>query len=201
MNLETLKYLLEQWGTTGLFFGNILDCSFISFMGFMDYMFFLLCAGKPPFAILLNCIVATISAVAGMSLFYGVIWKTKERFFGRFLNKRSFSVIKDFVWNYEILFAIFIAFAPPPIPFKILLIACILFSRKFHNFLIGIIIGRFLRYFPQGFCYYLYGEEIKEVISSNYKILITLLLIAFILSFLVNKYIKDRIMILSEVHD
>lgn len=181
--MEHIISWLEQWGMLGLFLGNILDSSFIGLGGTMDALLVALCMGNEFSSVFLNSLSATAGSVIGTIILYIVIWKGKNTFLKKYLQRNSLLRLKSFVEQYELPLILFVCIAPPPFPFKIFLISAILFGKRFRNILIGVILGRGFRFFFEGFASWRYGEQLKEY----YPVIIAIFILMFISSFFVKK--------------
>ncbi|HPZ09839.1 MAG TPA: hypothetical protein PL110_17205 [Candidatus Eremiobacteraeota bacterium] len=187
MNLENIKYLIEVWGPIGLLIANILDSSFISMSGIMDGVFIGLCIEKSLPEVLLNCICATTGSSTGMVIMYFTIRKGKDLFLKDYLEKGFILRFKDLIERYEFFFVIFLCIMPPPFPFKAVLVASILLSKKFSHYLGGVITGRLFRYLFEGLLAWKYGEEIKYIMINHYSYVILGIVILGLLSYLIKR--------------
>ena len=138
----------EALGGPGLFLLSFLDSSFLSFPEVVDVLMIGLVA-KYPERLLWYTALPTIGSIAGSYMLYAFARRGGEAFVRRRLKERyvnrAFAVFR----RYGLLAVIVPSLLPPPVPFKIFVLAAGAAGMKRLDFLVAIAIGRSIRYFGE----------------------------------------------------
>lgn len=138
----------EALGGPGLFFLAFLDSSFLSFPEVVDVLMIGLVA-KYPERLVWYATLPTIGSILGSYLLYLFALRGGEAFVRRRLSERhvdrAFAVFR----KYGLLAIVVPSLLPPPVPFKIFILAAGASRMKRLDFLVAISIGRSVRYFGE----------------------------------------------------
>lgn len=176
-------------GGPGLFVIAVGDSSFVSVPEGNDILIIALSIGQS-WARMCYLVLMTIAgSVVGCTLLYSVGRKG-----GAFVQKIS----RDKLWKAEVMYQryglwpiIVACMMPPPMPFKIFVLAAGVLRVSFRSFLTAVLVGRSIRYFTWGILAVLYGQSLKDYVEQNLTMAGTALLAALALlvvtSFLLRK--------------
>ena len=170
----------EALGSPGLFLLAFLDSSFLSFPEVVDVLMMGL-AAKYPERALWYAALPTAGSVAGCYVLYSLALRGGEAFVRRRLKahhvERAFAVFR----KYGLLAVAVPSILPPPVPFKIFVLAAGASGMKRLDFLIAISIGRGVRYFGEALLAAWYGEaalrRIEAFVHEHTTLVIAVVLI------------------------
>jgi membrane protein YqaA with SNARE-associated domain len=153
-------------GGPGLFFIAFLDSSFLSFPEVCDLLIVLLTVqhkARMPFYALM----CTLGSVAGCLALYTVGRRGGEAFLKRRFKEgyveRAMAVFR----RHGVLAIVVPSLLPPPMPFKIFVLAAGVARVRLVNFLTAVFIGRSIRYFGEGLLALWYGEQAIAFLHEN----------------------------------
>ena len=138
----------EALGGPGLALLAFLDSSFLSFPQIVDILMMGLVA-KYPERLVWYAGLSTIGSVAGSYLLYVVALRGGEAFVRRRLGERHMNRAFAVFRRYGLLAVAIPAILPPPVPFKVFVLAAGASGMKRVDFLIAITLGRSTRYFGE----------------------------------------------------
>lgn len=155
--LDWVMGIAEMLGGPGLFLLAFLDSSFLSFPEVVDVLMIGLVA-KYPGRMLWYAAMPALGSIAGSYVIYTLARRGGEAFLRRRLHERhvdrALAVFRRFG-----LFAVAIpSIMPPPVPFKIFILAAGAARVGRVDFLIAISVGRGVRYFGEAVLAAWYGE-------------------------------------------
>src|SRR5580704_3789955 len=140
---------IASLGAFGLFTIAFLDSSFLSFPFIMDLLVISVTALRkdlmPWYAGM-----TTLGSLAGCLLLYFLARKGGEAFFRRKAGKLS-RYVQKWVESHAFLSVFIGALLPPPFPFSPIVVAEGLCQIPLRTFIAGIVLGRSIRYFGDGF--------------------------------------------------
>lgn len=168
--LDWVMGLAEMLGGPGLGLLAFLDSSFLSFPEVVDILMIGLVA-KYPGRMLWYAAWPTVGSIAGSYVIYALARSGGEAFLRRRLHERhvdrAFAVFR----KYGLLAVAIPSIMPPPVPFKIFILAAGAARVKPLDFLISITIGRGVRYFGEALLAAWYGEaaiaKIEELLHDH----------------------------------
>jgi membrane protein YqaA with SNARE-associated domain len=149
--------ILLPLGGWGLFLAAVLDSSFIPLPEGVDVWLISLSVLQParmPYYVLL----ATAGSLLGCSMLYFLARWSEETF----LEKKRYAGlprVQRWVEKYEFGALLIGSILPPPMPFKLVVIAAGLIRGHFGNFLLALTIGRAVRYAGEGILAVRYGKQ------------------------------------------
>jgi membrane protein YqaA with SNARE-associated domain len=149
--------IAETFGGPGLFLLAFLDSSFLSFPEVVDILMVGLVA-RYPGRLVWYATLPTLGSVAGSYVIYTLARRGGEAFLRRRMHERHVDRALAVFRKYGLLAVAIPAILPPPMPFKIFILAAGAARVKRVDFLIAISIGRGTRYFGEAFLAAWYGE-------------------------------------------
>lgn len=156
-------------GGPGLFILAFLDSSFLSFPEVCDLLIVWLTVRHKE-RMLFYALMCTLGSVAGCFALYTVGRRGGEAFLKRRFKaghiERAMAVFR----RYGLLAVIVPSLLPPPMPFKIFVLAAGVSKVRPFDFLVAVSIGRGLRYFGEGFLALWYGEQAIAFMRQNARV-------------------------------
>jgi membrane protein YqaA with SNARE-associated domain len=160
-----LEKLVAALGGSGLFLVTFLDSSLLSFPFVADALVIEVSMHKParmPY----YCAMAALGSLAGCIWLYLIAKKGGEAFFHRRAGKIALQV-KRWVESNAFLSVFLPAILPPPVPFKPFVLAEGVFQVPLRTFVLGLLLGRGLRYFIEGILAVRYGEAVLLYLMTH----------------------------------
>jgi membrane protein YqaA with SNARE-associated domain len=160
-----LEKLVATLGGSGLFLVTFLDSSVLSFPLVADALVIEVSMHKParmPY----YCAMAALGSLAGCIWLYLLAKKGGEAFFQRRAGKIALQV-KRWVESNAFLSVFLPAILPPPVPFKPFILAEGVFQVPLRTFVLGLLLGRGLRYFIEGILAVRYGEAVLLYLMTH----------------------------------
>lgn len=153
-------------GGPGLFLIAFLDSSFLSFPQVVDILLMGLVA-KYPERLLYYASLPTLGSILGCFVLYTLARRGGEAFLRRRLHDRHVDRYLAIFRKYG-LFAIAIpSILPPPVPFKVFVLAAGAAGVRRVDFIIAIAIGRGIRYFGEAALAAWYGPVAIDFLQEN----------------------------------
>ncbi|MGH9373454.1 MAG: YqaA family protein [Vicinamibacterales bacterium] len=156
----------ESLGGPGLFIIAFLDSSFLSFPEVCDALIVLLTVRHGE-RMLYYALVTTLGSIAGCYALYTVGRKGGEAFLRRRFKPGHVDRAMTIFRRFGMLAIIVPSLLPPPMPFKIFVLAAGVARVRTVDFLLAVAIGRSLRYFGEGFLALWYGERAITFLREN----------------------------------
>jgi membrane protein YqaA with SNARE-associated domain len=150
--------ILLPLGGQGLFVAATLDSSFIPLPEGVDLWLISLSMLRPermPYYILL----ATLGSVLGCCVLYFLVRWGEEKFIENNPKYAALPRVRRWVEKYEFMALLVGAILPPPMPFKLVVIAAGLVKGRFEKFVIALILGRTIRYAGEAILAVRYGKR------------------------------------------
>ena len=147
--LAWIQGFAESLGGPGLFLIAYLDSSFLSFPEVCDVLIVLLTV-QHPHRMIFYAGVTTIGSVAGCYSLYLVGRKGGEAFLRKRFHERHVDGALGVFRRHGILSVLVPSLLPPPMPFKIFVLAAGVSGMRTFDFLLAVSIGRGLRFFGIG---------------------------------------------------
>lgn len=163
-------------GGPGLLLVAMADSSFLSVPEGNDLLIVALAMGQTWSRMCYLVLMTIVGSVIGCSLLYGA--GRKGGTFARGLSERKLRGARALYRKYGAWTIVVGAIVPPPMPFKIFVLAAGFFEVSFTRFLAAVLIGRSVRYFTWGVLAVLWGERVKEFLERNMVTVGSLLLAA-----------------------
>ena len=153
-------------GGPGLFVIAFLDSSFLSFPEVCDLLIVLLTIqhkARMPFYALM----CTLGSVCGCVALYSVGRRGGEAFLKKRFKAGHIERAMELFRRHGLLAIIVPSLLPPPMPFKIFVLAAGVARVRLMDFLLAVLIGRGIRYFGEGFLALWYGEAAIAFLRDN----------------------------------
>jgi membrane protein YqaA with SNARE-associated domain len=153
-------------GGPGLFIIAFLDSSFLSFPEVCDLLIVVLTLQHRE-RMLFYALMCTLGSVAGCFALYSVGQRGGEAFLKKRFKAGNVERAMDMFRRYGLLAVIVPSLLPPPMPFKIFVLAAGVARVRRTQFLTAVVIGRGIRYFGEGFLALWYGEQAINYLRDN----------------------------------
>lgn len=162
-----LQHWVASMGGAGIFAVAFLDSSVLSFPIITDLLIIQQSIEHPE-RMLYYAVMATIGSLAGCIWLYLIAKKGGEEFFHRHAKKhRLTDKVREWVDSNAFLSAFVPALLPPPLPFKLFVVAEGVFQVPFRTFVTALLIGRFLRYLIEGVLAVHYGPRATQFLLAH----------------------------------
>jgi membrane protein YqaA with SNARE-associated domain len=153
-------------GAPGLFLISFLDSSVLTFPVINDFLLVDL-SYRHPSRMPLYAIMAALGSVLGCVLLYFIARKGGEALYQRKAGPRA-TAIRKWVERNGFGGMLFAALLPPPVPFKIFVLAGGVFEVPLASFVSAIALARLIRYFGLGYLSVRYGHG-AQTLLLKYK--------------------------------
>jgi membrane protein YqaA with SNARE-associated domain len=163
-----LAHLVATLGGLGLFVVAFLDSSVLSFPVVTDLLVIEESIQNParmPYYALM----ATVGSLAGCFWLYLLARKGGEAFFHSRAGRHA-ERARRWVDSNAFLSVFIPAILPPPLPFKVFVLAEGVFQVPMRTFVIALVLGRGLRYFGEGIFAVRYGESATQFLLAHGRI-------------------------------
>ena len=155
--LNWVQGFAETLGGPGLFLLSFLDSSFLSFPEVTDILIVVLVARHPE-RFLWYSVMPTLGSILGSYILFALARRGGEAFLRRRLSadkvERAFAGVR----KYGLLAVAIPSIMPPPVPFKIFVLAAGAARVRPLDFLIAVSIGRGVRYIGEAVLALYYGQ-------------------------------------------
>ena len=156
-------------GGPGLFILAFLDSSFLSFPEVCDLLIVWLTVRHKE-RMLFYALMCTLGSVAGCFALYSVGRRGGEAFLRKRFKAGNIERAMAVFRRFGLLAIIVPSLLPPPMPFKIFVLAAGVAKVRPFDFLVAVSIGRGLRYFGEGFLALWYGEQAIAFMRQNARV-------------------------------
>lgn len=177
----------SAFGAAGIFCVSFLDSSVMSFPVATDLLIIQLSV-KYPVRMPFYSLMATLGSLGGCGLLYYLAKKGGEAMFRRSAGHRA-ARIREWVDHNAFLSIAVPSVLPPPMPFKVFVIAAGVFQMRLRTFMLALIVGRGFRYFAEGILAVKYGEDAARLLREHRLEFLLALLVLVFLSWLVTRFI------------
>ena len=164
--LKWIEGLALALGGPGLFLLAFLDSSFLSFPEVTDILIIVLVT-KHPERYLWYTALPTLGSVLGCYVLYALARRGGEPFLRKRLKdrhvERAFGVFR----RYGLLAVAVPSILPPPVPFKMFVLAAGAAGVKPFDFLMAVTIGRGIRFFGEGLLALWYGQRTLDLLHEH----------------------------------
>ena len=164
--LKWIEGLALALGGPGLFLLSFLDSSFLSFPEVTDILIVVLVT-KHPERFLWYTALPTLGSILGCYVLYALARRGGEAFMRRRMKEHHVNRALTVFRKYG-LFAVAIpSILPPPVPFKVFVLAAGAARVRPRDFLVAVTIGRGVRYFGEGLLALWYGQWALELLRDH----------------------------------
>jgi membrane protein YqaA with SNARE-associated domain len=173
-------------GGGGLFVVAFFDSSVLSFPFFTDALVMHLSFANPsrmPY----YAAMAAAGSLAGCIWLYLLAKKGGEAYFHRHAKGRA-EKIREWVDDHAFLSVFVPAILPPPLPFKIFVLAEGVFQVPLRTFIVAILLGRGLRYLAEGILAVRYGDATLDFLKVHSAAVALSVAAVLLLLFLISQW-------------
>lgn len=118
---------------------------------------------------LLYVAMASVGSALGSIPLYLIGYLGGEKILRKRISEERFQKIHDSFERHEFWALMFPGMMPPPVPFKIFVLAAAVFEMPIRDFLVAIFAGRFVRFLAESLLVLWFGPEILELFSAVFK--------------------------------
>ena len=186
-----LEKLVAVMGGGGIFLVAFLDSSVLSFPFVTDALVMELCSQRParmPY----YAAMAAAGSLAGSVWIYWIARKGGEAYFNRHAG-RAAAKARRWVDEHAFLSIFIPAILPPPMQFKVFVLAEGVFQVPLRTFLAAVLIGRGLRYSAEGIFAVRYGPRALAFLVSHSVAFIASVLLVVLLLYLASRLLLHEL--------
>ena len=164
--LKWIEGLALALGGPGLFLLAFLDSSFLSFPEVTDILIIVLVT-KHPERYLWYTALPTVGSVLGCYVLYALARRGGEAFLRKRLKDHHVERALGVFRRYGLLAVAVPSILPPPVPFKMFVLAAGAAGVKPFDFLMAVTIGRGVRFFGEGLLALWYGQWALDLLHEH----------------------------------
>lgn len=161
-----IEAYVVAWGGPGLFVIGYLDSSFLSFPEVNDLLVMGM-AMRHAYLLPYYALMATAGSVAGCLTLYYIARAGGEAFLRKRFKEQHVDRALALAQKYGLLIVIVPALLPPPMPFKIFILAAGVAEIPIWQFTTAVFAARFVRYFGEGLLAVWYGNAAFAFLRAN----------------------------------
>lgn len=155
--MDWVRGIALALGGPGLFIIALLDSSFLSFPELVDVLIVVMSIERPELMIYYVAM-STLGSVAGCFALFMVARKGGEAFLRKRFSPRHVDRAIAMFQKYGLVAVAVPAVLPPPVPFKLFVLAAGVAGVRPFEFIVAVGFGRGLRYLGEGLLAVWYGE-------------------------------------------
>lgn len=185
----------EALGGPGLFLIAFLDSSFLSFPNVVDLLV-IADVARHEARWLYYALMPTLGSVAGCYVLYEFARRGGERFLRKRVHQRNIDRAMAMFQKYGLLGVLVPSILPPPVPFKVFVLAAGIAKVRPLEFLAAVAIGRGIRYFGEALLALYYGDRAAEYLTAHSReasLVIAAVVLAFAVLWLYRRRRADAI--------
>ncbi|MGH9562076.1 MAG: YqaA family protein [Terracidiphilus sp.] len=182
-----LQHFVAVMGGGGILAVAFLDSSVLSFPFITDALVMRMCIDRPS-RMLYYAAMATLGSLLGCIWIYLLAKKGGEVYFHRHGGRYALKA-KHWVDNHAFLSLFIPAILPPPMQFKVFVLAEGVFQVPLKTFILALVLGRGFRYFAEGLFAIRYGQRSIEFLIAHAGIFIVVVLGLLLLLYLANRLV------------
>ena len=160
-----LQHFVALMGGGGIFLVAFLDSSVLSFPFVTDALVMRLCMERPA-RMIYYAAMATLGSLLGCMWIYWLAKKGGEAYFHRHGGRAALTA-KRWVENHAFLSIFVPAVLPPPMQFKVFVLAQGVFQVPLRTFALALVLGRGFRYLAEGIFAVKYGLQALEFLIQH----------------------------------
>ena len=188
---DWLGGLVASSGGLGIFVVAFLDSSVLSFPILNDLLIIHLSIQNPA-RMLWYVLAATLGSVFGCVVLYYIARKGGEVWFRKRAGARA-EHARQWVERNAFLATAIPAILPPPMPFKVFILAAGVFRAPLGIFVLALLLARGLRYFTEGFLAVRYGAAVASwLLTHKLGFSLIALLLILVSYFLSRFFLRPR---------
>src|ERR1700690_3340801 len=182
-----LQHFVAVMGGGGIFAVAFLDSSVLSFPFITDALVMKMCIDRPG-RMLYYVVMATLGSLLGCIWIYWLAKKGGEVYFHRHGGRYALKA-KRWVGSHAFLSLFIPAILPPPMQFKVFVLAEGVFQVPLKTFVLALVLGRGVRYVAEGLFAVKYGQQALDFLIAHAVKFILFVVIAMVLMYLANKFL------------
>ncbi len=186
-----LQHFVAVMGGGGIFLVAFLDSSVLSFPFITDALVMRLCMERPE-RTLYYAAMATLGSLGGCIWIYWLAKKGGEAYFHRHGGRAALKA-KRWVDDHAFLSLFIPAILPPPMQFKVFVLAEGVFQVPLRTFVLALVLGRGLRYVAEGLFAVKYGQRALDFLIGH-----ALAFIGAVAALMLVLYIANRLILHTE---
>ena len=183
-----LQHVVAVMGGGGIFAVAFLDSSVLSFPFITDALVMKMCIDRPS-RMLYYAAMATMGSLFGCIWIYWLAKKGGEVYFHRHGGRYALKA-KQWVDSHAFLSLFIPAILPPPMQFKVFVLAEGVFQVPLRTFVLALVLGRGVRYLAEGIFAVRYGQGALLFLVSHAGIFILA-----VIAFLLLLYVANRLVL------
>ena len=156
----------EALGGPGLFLIAFLDSSFLSFPNVVDLLI-IANVTRHEARWVYYALMSTLGSIAGCFALFEFAKRGGDRFLRKRLNQKHFDRALRMFQKYGLLGVLVPSILPPPVPFKVFVLAAGVAKVRPVEFLIAVAIGRGIRYFGEALLALYYGDRAAAFLTAH----------------------------------
>jgi LPXTG-motif cell wall-anchored protein len=164
--VEWIKGFAMSLGGPGLFIIAFLDSSFLSFPEVNDLLIIWLTTQHKE-RMVYYALMTTLGSIAGCLALYTVARHGGEAFLRKRFKPKYVDMAMERFQRYGLLAILIPSILPPPMPFKIFVLAAGVAKVRLFDFILAIAIGRGVRYFGEGLLAVYFGDQAAEFLREH----------------------------------
>lgn len=157
---------VATYGALGLFVLSLLDGAFLPLPSLTDALLFVLSAARPEW-MLLYVGAATVGTTLGCIILYLVSRRAGHHALERFPERKR-ARVQAWIEKYDLFAVLAASLAPPPFPFKLIVITAGVLRFDFFRFTLAVLAGRLVRSFAEGYVAARYGAQAEDIFRHYY---------------------------------
>src|SRR6202142_4197444 len=182
-----LQHFVAVMGGGGIFAVAFLDSSVLSFPLITDALVMKMCIDRPS-RTLYYAAMATLGSLLGCIWIYWLAKKGGEVYFHRHGGRAALKA-KRWVDDHAFLSLFIPAILPPPMQFKVFVLAEGVFQVPLRTFVLALVLGRGVRYVAEGLFAVKYGQGALVFLVSHAGIFIVMVAAFLLLLYLANRLV------------
>ena len=182
-----LQHIVAVMGGGGIFAVAFLDSSVLSFPFITDALVMKMCIERPA-RMLYYVAMATLGSLLGCLWLYWLAKKGGEVYFHRHGGRYALKA-RRWVGSHAFLSLFIPAILPPPMQFKVFVLAEGVFQVPLKTFVLALILGRGVRYLAEGIFAVRYGQDALLFLVSHAGIFILAVIALLLLLYVANKLV------------
>ena len=156
----------EALGGPGLFLIAFLDSSFLSFPNVVDLLV-IADVARHEARWVYYALMPTIGSVAGCYVLYEFARRGGSRFLRKRVHARHIERAMAIFQKYGLLGVLIPSILPPPVPFKVFVLAAGVARVRPVEFIVAVALGRGIRYFGEAILALFYGDRAAEYLIAH----------------------------------
>jgi membrane protein YqaA with SNARE-associated domain len=164
--LEWVQSFADTLGGPGLFLIALLDSSFLSFPNVVDLLI-IADVTRHEARWFYYALLPTLGSVAGCFVLYEFARRGGDRFLRKRLNQKHLDRALGTFKKYGLLGVLIPSILPPPVPFKVFVLAAGVAKVRPAEFLIAVAIGRGIRYFGEALLAVYFGDRAAAFLTEH----------------------------------